>query len=122
MMARVLARLHREGQSWLAHAAIAGAFTVVADPFLGPWESWRLAVWGYAFRELDRLVREWLKFWRAAKWGGVKVASASTRLYRWPRFMWATRRWRHEVNWLGSIGDVAVPALAAALVTLRWLL
>ncbi len=118
-MARILARLRRETPTWFAHAAIASAVTVVFDPFLGDWESWRLAVWGYAFREGDQLIRQWLKRWRS--WGTMLHVKSGLR-EQWLCWKEATWHWAEDTNWLGSAGDVLAPALVAALVTLRWLL
>ncbi len=115
----MIARLRREAPSWAAHAAIASAVTVLFDLLLGPWESWGLAVWGYAFREGDQLTRQWLKRWR--QWGTMLDANPSL-WSQWWRWKTATWDWATGVNWLGSIGDVAAPALAAALVVWRWLL
>lgn len=119
MMKRILTRLRREGPSWLAHAAIASAFTVAFDPFLGDWQSWRLAVWGYTFREGAQLIRKWMREWRGAKW--VKVGSSSQAANLSLRLRVTLLRWRDDTNWLGAAGDVLAPALVAALVTLRWL-
>ncbi len=113
-------RLRNELPSWAAHAAIASAVVVMLTPLLGPWEAWRLAVWGYAFRELDQLLRKWLKPWR--QWGTMLELEKRTLGQQWWRWKTATWDWSTSVNWLGAAGDVAAPALVAWLVTLRWLL
>ena len=118
MARRIRARLRVEGPSWLAHSVIATAFTVGFDPLLGPWESWRLAVWGYTFREGEQLGRAWLRLWRA--WGRATEDRSLPSL--WWRLKTTTWEWHHSANWIGSGGDVAAPALVAWLVVLRWLL
>ena len=115
---RKVSRLRLEAPTWLAHAAIASLITIALDPFLPAGHSAAWAVWGYAFREADQLVRKWLKEYRAAKW--LKPGEVMRRTPSWFRLSVATGRWWHGVNWLGSAGDVVAPALAAAFVTWRY--